>query len=133
MLLAVDLLVDSTLDNGDVTNLAGLIESIHRHRLIFPLVVRPCKPGRFERYEVVVSQRMLVAVRAAGLTKVPCIIKERLTDEQALELVHDVDYYFNHYDRPAIRHGNVIQFPQQFHQPARRRKEAECGTYVQSR
>lgn len=133
VLLAVNLLVDSTLDNGDVTNLAGLIESIHRHRLIFPLVVRPCKPGRFERYEVVVSQRMLVAVRAAGLTKVPCIIKERLTDEQALELVHDVDYYFNHYDRPAIRHGNVIQFPQQFHQPARRRKEAECGTYVQSR
>jgi len=94
VLLSTTLLVDSTLDDGDVTDLDGLVESIRRHRLIFPLVVRPYKPGRFERYEVVVSQRMLVAVRAAGLIKVPCIIKERLTDEQALQLIHDVDYYF---------------------------------------
>ena len=139
VLLSTTLLVDSTLDDGDVTDLDGLVESIRRHRLIFPLVVRPYKPGRFERYEVVVSQRMLVAVRAAGLIKVPCIIKERLTDEQALQLIHDVDYYFNHYQEPrgglfdAVR-GKVIQFPKPvLNEVEAVQREARCGVRIQRR
>jgi len=139
VLLSTTLLVDSTLDDGDVTDLDGLVESIRRHRLIFPLVVRPYKPGRFERYEVVVSQRMLVAVRAAGLIKVPCIIKERLTDEQALQLIHDVDYYFNHYQEPRgglfdVVRGKVIQFPKPvLNEVEAVQREARCGVRIQRR
>jgi hypothetical protein len=78
VLLAVHLLVDSTLDEGD---------------------------------------RMLVAVRAAGLGKVPCIIRERLTDEQALTLIHDVNYYFG--QTIALQFVNV--------------QEGGRGAYIQTR
>ena len=64
-----------------------------RGELFFPLVVRPWEHGKRERYEVVASQEVYSAVREAGLDRLPVIIKRRLSDQQALELMREMQLY----------------------------------------
>ena len=72
----------------------ALVRAIRRRgELVFPLVVRPSEHGRRERYEVVASQELYSAARKAGLDRLPVIIKRRLSDEQALALIGEMNLY----------------------------------------
>jgi ParB family chromosome partitioning protein len=65
-------------DEGD---LRGLAESIRRHGLLQPIVVR--RTG--ERYQLVVGERRFRASRLAGRTTVPAVVRD-IGDEDTLKL-----------------------------------------------
>lgn len=66
----------------DEKSLAELADSISRHGVLQPLLVRPILGGG---YQIVAGERRWRASRMAGLTEVPVVIRE-LTDEQTMEL-----------------------------------------------
>ncbi len=66
----------------DEQALAELSDSIAKHGVIQPLLVRPLPDGS---YQLVAGERRWRASRMAGLTEVPVVIKE-LTDEEAMAL-----------------------------------------------
>lgn len=65
----------------DPQELSGLVESIRRHGVLQPIVVRPAAGG----FEVVAGERRWRAAEAAGLTTIPALVRT-LTDREALEL-----------------------------------------------
>lgn len=65
----------------DPQELFGLVESVRRHGVLQPIVVRPA-PGGFE---VVAGERRWRAAEAAGLVTIPAVVMA-LTDQEALEL-----------------------------------------------
>lgn len=65
----------------DAQELSGLVDSIRRHGVLQPIVVRPSVGG----YEVVAGERRWRAAEAAGLSSIPAIVRT-LTDQEALEL-----------------------------------------------
>lgn len=65
----------------DPQELSGLVESVRRHGVLQPIVVRPSAGG----YEVVAGERRWRAAEAAGLSSIPAIVRS-LTDQEALEL-----------------------------------------------
>src|SRR5579875_3430838 len=65
----------------DEEALAALADSIARHGLLQPLVVRPVPGG----YEVIAGERRLRAAIRAGLTEVPVLVRESAPGER-LEL-----------------------------------------------
>lgn len=65
----------------DAQELSGLVESIRRHGVLQPIVVRPASGG----YEVVAGERRWRAAEAAGLSTIPAVVRT-LTDQEALEL-----------------------------------------------
>lgn len=65
----------------DETAIQELADSIKQHGILQPVIVR--KKGK--KYELVVGERRYRAAQAAGLTKVPAIIKS-LTEQQMMEL-----------------------------------------------
>ncbi len=66
----------------DDTALGELADSIQKHGVIQPLLVRPLKDGG---YQLVAGERRWRASRLAGLTEVPVVIKE-LGDSETVEL-----------------------------------------------
>lgn len=62
--------------------LAELADSIAKHGVIQPLLVRPMPDGS---YQLVAGERRWRASRMAGLTEVPVVIKE-LSDDEAIAL-----------------------------------------------
>ena len=66
----------------DEDALAELADSIAKHGVIQPLLVRPMPDGR---YQLVAGERRWRASRMAGLTEVPVVIKE-LSDDEAMAL-----------------------------------------------
>ena len=64
--------------DGDEHPSAAFIESIRRHGVLQPLLVR----SRGGRHLVIAGRKRLAAATAAGLSRVPCLI-ERVDDEQA--------------------------------------------------
>lgn len=66
----------------DEDALAELADSIAKHGVIQPLLVRPMPDGS---YQLVAGERRWRASRMAGLTEVPVVIKE-LSDEEAMAL-----------------------------------------------
>ena len=66
----------------DEAALAELSESILKHGVLQPLLVRPMLDGS---YQLVAGERRWRASRLAGLTEVPVVIRE-LTDAQVAEL-----------------------------------------------
>ena len=113
-LLPARMVVPSTLVPQAVPPLA-LVQAIRRRGgLVFPLVVRPWEHGRRERYEVVASQEVYSAAREAGLDRLPVIIKRRLSDQQALELVREMHLYTGNRARLCAESDQgpgVIRFP----------------------
>jgi len=93
----------------------ALVRAIRRRgELVFPLVVRPWEHGKRERYEVVASHEVYSAAREAGLDRLPVIIKRRLTDEQALELIREIRLYTGAGARlceESDQKTGVIRFP----------------------
>jgi len=65
----------------DPQELSGLVESIRRHGVLQPIVVRAAAGG----FEVVAGERRWRAAEAAGLTTIPAVVRT-LTDQEALEL-----------------------------------------------
>lgn len=66
----------------DEEALAELADSIERHGLMQPIMVREIGTGR---YEIIAGERRFRAAKLAKLEEVPVIIRD-LTDSQALEL-----------------------------------------------
>jgi ParB family chromosome partitioning protein len=66
----------------DDTQLSELAESISKHGIMQPILVRALPSGR---YEIVAGERRWRAAKLAGLQRVPVIIRE-LSDKQTLEL-----------------------------------------------
>jgi len=62
---------------GDISE---LVESVKQVGVLEPLIARPAPDGR---YEVIVGNRRYNAAKEAGLSKVPCIIRE-MDDEEAI-------------------------------------------------
>ncbi len=62
---------------GDRLN--DMIESIKENGILNPLIVRENK----NKYEILAGHNRANAAKQAGLTKVPCIIKQNLSDEDA--------------------------------------------------
>jgi ParB family chromosome partitioning protein len=58
-----------------------LVASVRRHGVLQPVIVRPSQDG----YEVVAGERRWRAAEAAGISRVPAIIKE-ISDREMLEL-----------------------------------------------
>ncbi len=65
----------------DAEELAGLADSIKKHGVLQPIIVRPVRGG----YEVVAGERRWRAAEAAGLKAIPAVVRE-LTNREALEL-----------------------------------------------
>ena len=63
----------------------GLAKSVACDGVLEPLIVRPSK-AKAGSYEVVCGLRRFHAAKKAGLTAVPCIVKE-LTDREAMEFM----------------------------------------------
>ncbi len=68
--------------NFDEDALAELADSIEKHGLIQPIVVRPTSNGA---YQIVAGERRWRACRMAGLSEVPVVIKE-LDDQKYFEI-----------------------------------------------
>ena len=68
--------------------LDDMVESIKEHGIIIPLIVRPLKDGK---YEILSGHNRANAGRIAGLEKVPVVIKEDLTDEEAMLIVTETN------------------------------------------
>lgn len=66
----------------DEEALGELADSIARHGLIQPIIVRPLSSGS---YQIIAGERRWRACRMAGLSEVPVIIKE-LDDKQYMEI-----------------------------------------------
>ena len=66
----------------DEKALSELAESISKHGLLQPLLVRPLTLGG---YQIVAGERRYRACRMAGITEVPVIIRE-LSDTETMEI-----------------------------------------------
>ncbi len=71
----------------DEESLAGLAESIRRYGIINPITVRLLPDGA--TYQIVTGERRWRAAQIAGLTEIPCIVKQldldAVTTEQLIE------------------------------------------------
>ncbi|MBD2255787.1 ParB/RepB/Spo0J family partition protein [Nostoc parmelioides] len=67
----------------DLQKLQQLKESISRHGILEPLLVRPVEKNG--QYELVAGERRYRAAKEAGLTLVPVTVRE-LTDDEAVQL-----------------------------------------------
>jgi ParB family chromosome partitioning protein len=85
VLIAIDHLVPSKTQPRnyfDPDKQQQLVESVKRHGILEPLLVRPLTDSK---HEIVAGERRYRAALEAELTQVPVVIKE-LNDEQALQL-----------------------------------------------
>jgi ParB family chromosome partitioning protein len=67
--------------------LDSLVESIRENGIMLPLIVRPKEVAEDKLYEIISGHNRENAAGIAGLISVPCIIKEGLTDEEALMIL----------------------------------------------
>jgi ParB family chromosome partitioning protein len=67
--------------NFDEAKLAELAQSVERHGILQPLIVRPADDG----YELVAGERRLRAARMIGLERVPVVVKS-LSDREMSEI-----------------------------------------------
>lgn len=87
--IELDLLIpfkDHPFKLRDGEELEELMTSIKTHKIIEPLIVRPCSSAG--QYEVISGHRRLDALKRLGMKEVPVIIKN-LTDEQAITMMAD--------------------------------------------
>lgn len=70
--------------NRNLGPIDELVESVRQVGVLQPVVVRP-HPKDDARFQVVTGHRRVAAARAAGMTKVPALVRD-LDDRQALEI-----------------------------------------------
>ena len=81
--LPLDQIETSTLNprtHFDADALAELAESIRAHGVLQPIVVRPAGDGR---YSIVAGERRFRASGLAGLTTIPAVLRQDLSDDRA--------------------------------------------------
>lgn len=69
----------------DPVALDELADSIRRHGVLQPIVVRPMA-GDDGQYEIIAGERRWRASRLAGLRAIPAVVRAEVRDEQLLEL-----------------------------------------------
>lgn len=95
-LVVSNLNVRKALDAGqDDSTIEELAASIREKGLLSPLTVRPLPDGRFE---ILVGQRRYLACKLVPLDPVPCLVKQGLSDADAISLslienVHRADMH----------------------------------------
>ena len=67
----------------DKEALQQLADSIGEHGVIQPLIVRSMPSGN---YQIVAGERRWRAAKMAGLSEIPVVIRDDLTDEQAMQI-----------------------------------------------
>jgi len=67
----------------DEKALTELTDSIKEHGILQPLVVVPLPSGK---YQLIVGERRLRAAKAAGLEKVPVVVRDYMEEQKKLEL-----------------------------------------------
>lgn len=72
--------------DGDRLN--DIVASIKEYGIITPLIVRPLESGK---YEILSGHNRANAGKIAGLEKAPVVIKEDLTDEEAMLIVTETN------------------------------------------
>ena len=90
--------IDPLQRDGDHTPSADFVESVRRHGVLQPLLVR----SRGGRFQVMAGGRRLAAALEAGLSEVPCLV-ERVDDEQARALAAATNVPSAREASPAIR------------------------------
>lgn len=70
----------------DETGLEELSESIRIQGIVQPIVVTPKGEGHEGRYNIVAGERRWRAAQRAGLTEVPVVVREGMSDQQLLEM-----------------------------------------------
>ena len=70
--------IDPIQRDGDYSPSADFVESVRRHGVLQPLLVR----SRGGRFQVMAGSKRLAAALEAGLSEVPCLV-ERVDDDQA--------------------------------------------------
>ncbi len=82
-------LFEFRMDGPDSEEFAGLVDSIRKHGLIQPVVVRPSRSVRgathHRGYELVSGYRRFAALRKLGYETIPCVIMD-LDDKGAFEV-----------------------------------------------
>jgi ParB family chromosome partitioning protein len=68
----------------DEKELEDLADSIRRHGVLQPILVRPL-PGQMDRYEIVAGERRWRAAQKAALHQVPIVVRE-LNEQEVLEI-----------------------------------------------
>ena len=76
----------------DEEALAAMAESMRRHGMLQPVLVRQARDGDREgRYELIAGERRLRAAQAAGVHEIPCLIRpSSRQDALALALVENI-------------------------------------------
>jgi len=75
----------------DGERLDDMVRSIRERGVITPVIVRPQPDGDEGMYEILSGHNRVNAAKIAGLTEVPCIIKEGLTDDEAKLIVTETN------------------------------------------
>ncbi|QUH20388.1 ParB/RepB/Spo0J family partition protein [Alkaliphilus sp. B6464] len=96
--------------------LQDMIESIKEHGVITPIIVRPMAVQE-EQYEILSGHNRANAAKIVGLEKIPAVIKEGLTDEEAMLIVTETnliqrsfaDLSHSERARVLVEHYNAIK------------------------
>ena len=86
--------------------LGPLVESVTSHGIVQPLLVR----RRRGRYELIAGSKRLAAARAAGLSEVPCLLRDA-DDERARALAEAENLRFEREEVPANEEGVLSGLP----------------------
>jgi len=69
--------------------LGQLMGSIEKSGLINPIIVRPIADGESMKYEIICGHNRTNAVRELGRETISAVVREGLSDEEAIELYYD--------------------------------------------
>lgn len=87
---------------GDRLN--DMVESIKAYGIMTPVIVRKMK----EDYEILAGHNRTNAAKLAGLKKVPCIVKDGLTDEEAYIYVIETNLMQRSFNDMSISEKAVV-------------------------
>ena len=65
-----------------------MVESVHANGVLTPIIVRPLSEGK---YEILSGHNRVEAAREAGLETVPAIVREGLSDDEAMFIVTETN------------------------------------------
>jgi ParB/RepB/Spo0J family partition protein len=71
--------------HADPERMGELIADVAERGILEPIIVRPMDDARDERYQVVAGERRYRAAVAGGLTSVPVIVRQDMTEAEARE------------------------------------------------
>lgn len=74
---------DQPRKNFDNESLKQLAESISEHGVLQPLIVRSQSDGS---YQIIAGERRWRAAKMAGLSEIPVIVRDDITEEQAMQI-----------------------------------------------